>query len=109
MDAAGSHPLDARVSRFVHENESAATEHSAVVLGAIALRVEVADGHEVLVANQSGFEERCAPKEAALGVAADGLKRLHAIDHTRRIERLECGLISENAREVDECAGAFDE
>lgn len=69
----------------------------------------MADSHEVLVANQSGFEECCAPKEAALGVAADGLKRLHAIDHTRRIERLECGLIGENAREVGKCAGALND
>jgi len=37
------------------------------------------------------------------------LEQLHAIHDARRIERLECRLIRENALEVGQSAGDFDE
>ena len=104
MKRAGRHDLSPQIALLIHQQEHPLARGGAIELGTGAHGVEVALGHEVLVTDASGLDDRRAPKETAFGTGRNRLPELDAVDDGFRVHGAQGVGVVKNLPQVAEAA-----
>ncbi len=93
MEASRLHALRPGASSRVHHDEHPFSFEATVVLGAVALRMEMTVCHEIFISDSTRLDHRCAPKKPAFSSVWNGGEPLNSVNDSVQIHAFELVLI----------------